>query len=243
MFHILIVFTFLFSSVLLAKNQDQVELLAQSSNNTCRQAPWIDQAVVFQSVEAPQIEPLEQQYEDRQGFPYGEYDLVRRKPAVLFIDIRGLRRKTALLQVFVGSRLYFEEEVRGNQTNLPVDLPMREGGFLDGVGSARLYIRLIPDEDPPCYDQISFKVTVWETKKLDLRFAKITNENCEPLREYPLYTRGRTYEDSYNSNNLPYWPYESVSDREVENFKFSDEAQHYLPEMLPVSEDGFSYLP
>ena len=71
-------------------------------------------AVVFQSVEAPQIEPLEEQYEDHQGLPYGEYDLVRRKPAVMFVDIRGLRRKTGLLQAFVDNRLYFEEEIRGS---------------------------------------------------------------------------------------------------------------------------------
>ena len=61
MFSLLIVFISLFSSVLLAEdNQDQPDLaqfeLAQSSN--CSNAPWIDQAVVFQSVEVPQIEPL-----------------------------------------------------------------------------------------------------------------------------------------------------------------------------------------
>ena len=242
MFHILIVFTFLFSSVLLAENQDQVELLAQSSNDTCRRAPWIDQAVVFQSVEAPQIEPLQLQYEDRQGLPYGEYDLVRRKASTVFVDIENpKRRSSAVLRAFVDNRLFFQEEIRGSQTNLPIDLPMREGELLDGVGSARVRIRLIPAEEPSCYDETSFKVTVWETKKLDLKFAKINNRNCKPLIEYPLYQIGgyRTYEQSYNTNNLPYWPYESVSDRTVENFKFSDEVQNYLPELLPLARGDF----
>ncbi|MCZ0932667.1 MAG: hypothetical protein OXJ52_05920 [Oligoflexia bacterium] len=165
MFHILIVFTFLFSSVLLAENQDQVELLAQSSNNTCRNAPWIDRAVVFQSVEAPQIEPLQQQYEDRQGLPYGEYDLARRKASTVFVDIDNLkRRSSAVLQAFVNNRLFFEEEIRGNQTDFPIDLPMREGDLLDRVGSARVRIRLIPDENPSCYDETSFKDCLGDKK-------------------------------------------------------------------------------
>ena len=227
-----------------AENQGQVELLVQSSSNRCRNAPWIEKAVVFQSVEAPQIEPLQQQYEDRQGLPYGEYDLVRRKPATVFIDIEGLRRKSAVLQAFVNNTLYFEEDIRGNQQDYPIDLPMRVGDLLDGVGSARVKIHLIPDNDPSCSYQKSFKVTVWETKKLDLRFAKINNRNCKPLREYPLIQigGGRTYQDAYNVDNvrdLPYWPYGSVSDKAVENFKFSDEVQDYLPEMLPLAKGGF----
>ena len=191
---------------------------------------------MFQSVEAPQIEPLQQQYEDQQGLPYGEYDLVRKKPVTVFVDIKGLRRKFGLLQAFVDSKLYFEEDVRGNQTDFPIDLPMKAGDLLDGVGSAKVKIRLIPDDDPSCYDETSFKVTIWETKKLDLRFAKINNKNCKPLREYPLYQIGkdRTYQESYKTNNLPYWPYGSVSSKEVENFKFSDEVQDYLPEMLSL---------
>ncbi|MCZ0931720.1 MAG: hypothetical protein OXJ52_01000 [Oligoflexia bacterium] len=229
---------------MLAENQDQVELLAQSSSRSrCRQAPLIERAVVFQSVEAPQIEPLQQQYEDRQGLPYGEYDLVRRKASTVFVDIDNpKRRSSAVLQAFVDDRLFFQEKIRGSQVDFPIDLPMKKGDWLDGVGSARVKIRLTPDEEPSCYDETSFKVTVWETKKLDLRFAKINNRNCKPLREYPLYNiRGkfRTYEDSYNTNNLPYWPYSSVSNRAVENFKFSDEVQNYLPEMLPLAEGDF----
>ena len=246
MFFILIVF--LFSSALAKENQGQVELLAQSSSNRCRNAPWIDEAVVFQSVEAPQIEPLQQQYEDRQGLPYGEYDLVRRKPATLFVDIEGLRRKSAILQAFVNNTLYFAEDIRGNQKDYPIDLPMKERDLLDGVGSAGVKIRLIPDNNPSCSYQESFKVTVWETKKLDLRFAKINNKNCKPLREYPLYQVGgyRTYQNAYNVNNvwdLPHWPYESVSDKAVENFKFSDEVQDYLPDLLPLGRGDFRTYP
>ena len=242
MFSILIVF--LFSSALSAENQGQAELLAQSSNNKCKNAPWIDKAVVFQSVEAPQIEPLQQQYEDGQGLPYGEYDLVRKKPATVFVDIEGLRRKSAILQAFVNNTLYFEKRVQGNQTDYPVDLPMKEGDSLDGVGSARLKILLIPDNNPPCSYHKSFKVTVWETKKLDLRFAKINNRNCKPLREYLLTQigRDRAYQNAYNVDNvwdLPHWPYSSVSDKAVENFKFSDEVQDYLPKMLPLARGAF----
>ena len=197
--------------------------------------------MVFQSVEAPQIEPLQHQYEDQQGLPYGEYDLVRRKPAVMFVDIEGSRKETGRLQVFVNNDLYFEEDIRGSQQDYPIDLPMRADELLDGVGSATVWIRFIPHSDPDCWNITSFKVTVWETKKLDLRFAKINNRNCKPLREYPLYQIGerRTYEASYNTNNLPYWPYGSVSFEDVENFIFSDEVQDYLPEMLPVAEGGF----
>ena len=89
MFPVLMVFVFLFNSALSEENQEQIELSVQSSSHRCRNAPWINKAVVFQSVEAPQIEPLEQQYEDRHGLPYGEYDLVRRKPATVFVDIEG----------------------------------------------------------------------------------------------------------------------------------------------------------
>ena len=216
---------------------------AQFSNSNCEQVPWIDRAVVFQSVEAPQIEPLQHQYEDQQGLPYGEYDLVRRKASTVFVDIENpKRRSSAVLQAYVDNRLFFQEEIRGSQVDYPIDLPMREEDLLDGVGSARVLIRLIPVGDFLCYDETSFKVTVWETKKLDLRFARLNNKNCKPLREYPLYNiRGddRTYEDSYNTNNLPDWPYDSVSERAVENFKFSKEVQDYLPEMLPLAKDDF----
>lgn len=222
-------------------DEGQTEILAQLSRERCRNAPWIKKAVVFQSVEAPQIEPLQHQYEDQQGLPYGEYDLVRRKPAVVFVDIEGSRKRFGVLRVFVNNDLYFEEEIRASQRDFPIGLPMKADGLLDGVGSATVWIRFIPYNDPNCYDQISFKVTVWETKKLYLRFAKINNRNCKPLREYPLYKIGRhrTYQDSYKTNNLPYWPYGSVSFKDVENFKFSDEVQDYLPEMLPVAEEGF----
>ena len=214
--------------------------LAQSRFR-CRNATWIEKSVVFQSVEAPQIEPLQQQYEDRQGLPYGEYDLVRRKSAVVFVDIKGLRRKSSHLKAFVNDKLFFEEEIRGNQTDFPIGLPMKANDLLDGVGSARVKIRLISEDNPSCRDETSFKVTVWETKKLDLRFAKINHRNCKPLREYPLYQVGgyRTYEQSYNTNNLPRWPYSSVSEKAVENFKSSDEVESYLPEMLPLAKDDF----
>ncbi|MCZ0932345.1 MAG: hypothetical protein OXJ52_04230 [Oligoflexia bacterium] len=225
-------------------DEGQRETLAQAGRNRCRNAPWIEKAVVFQSVEAPQIEPLQEQYEDHQGLPYGEYDLVRRKPATVFVDIRGLRRRSGRLKAFVNDKLYFEEDIRGNQTDFPIDLPMRADELLDGVGSATVWIYLIPDRDPVCYDKNSFKVTVWETKTLDLRFAKINNRNCKPLNEYPLYKIGkpRTYEEAYNvsrAQDLPYWPYGSVSRRAVENFKFSDEVKGYLPEMLPLARGAF----
>ena len=218
------------------------------SSLRCRNAPWIEKSVVFQSVEAPQIEPLQEQYEDRQGLPYGEYDLVRRKSAVVFVDIRGLRRKSGLLQAFVNNRLYYEKDIRGNQTDFPIDLPMEANDLLDGVGSARVKIRLIPDEESSCYDETSFKVTVWETKKLDLRFASVNNKNCKPLREYPLSRVGgpRTYQSAYNvasAQDLPYWPYDSVSKDAVENFKSSDEVRYYLPEMLPLAKDDFQVYP
>ena len=225
----------------LTADEEQTKILTQLSRDKCRNAPQIKQAVVFQSVEAPQIEPLQHQYEDQQGLPYGEYDLVRRKPAVVFVDIEGSRKETGRLQVFVNNDLYFEETLEIKKEDFPIDLPMRADELLDGVGSATIWIRFIPDSDPDCWDRTSFKVTVWETKKLDLRFAKINNRNCKPLREYPLYKIGRhrTYQKSYNTNNLPYWPYESVSFEDVENFILSDEVQDYLPEMLPVAEDGF----
>ena len=220
--------------------------LAQSSLR-CRNAPWIEKAVVFQSVEAPQIEPLEQQYEDRQGLPYGEYDLVRKKSATVFVDIRGLRRlrrKSGHLKAFVNDKLFFEEDIRGNQTDFPIGLPMKANDPLDGVGGVTVRIYLIPDREPECYDENSFKVTVWETKKLDLRFARINNKNCKPLREYPLYQVGgyRTYEQSYNvsrEQDLPYWPYSSVSKKAVENFQSSVEVKNYLPKLLPLAREDF----
>ena len=208
--------------------------LAQSSSHRCRNAPWIDQAVVFQSVEAPQIEPLQEQYEDRRRLPYGEYDLVRGKASAVFVDIDGLRRSSAVLQAFVGYRLYYEEEIRGNQTNFPIDLPMREGGLLDGVGSARVWIRLIPDEDPSCYDQIFFKVTVWETKKLDLRFARINNRNCKPLKEYPLYNISGgssnvifVREDRYKNSTLSHELGHSLGQRGREFYKAEEKCKDF----------------
>ena len=74
-----------------------------------------------------------------------------------------------------------------------------------------------------------------------MRFAKLSNRNCKPLTEYPIYQIGlpRTYQETYRTNNLPYWPYSSVSSRAVESVKFSDEIQDYLPEMFPLAEGAF----
>ena len=213
-------------------------------DKTCRLASWIERAVVFQSVEAPQIEPLWHQYEDQQGLPYGDYDLVRGKPAVALVDVKGLEERSGLLQAFVDDELYFEERIQDSQTDFPIDLPMGEGDFLERVKSAQIRIRLTPDDPSSCYDETAFKVTVWETKKLDLKFAKINNRNCKPLREYSLYNIGgaRTYQESYRTNRLPYWPYQSVSSEKAENFKLSKELS-YLSEMLPLSIGAFHVSP
>jgi len=86
----------LFSHSSQAQKNEQVRHPAQLSDGECNQAPQIAKALVFQSVEAPQIDmPVGDM---NAGVPidqYDQYDLVKGKTAVVLVDIYN-NQKTSL---------------------------------------------------------------------------------------------------------------------------------------------------
>ena len=68
-----------------SSSKASISSLAGNTDNTsqCPPMPEISSQVVYQSVEAPQIEPLSQETD-----PYNNYDLVANKPAVVLLSIK-----------------------------------------------------------------------------------------------------------------------------------------------------------
>ena len=83
---------------------------ARSQSNKCPvSTPYIQSAIVFQSVEAPQIEPMKKQ----DYFPYDNYDLVKGKPAGVLVHINkeniDRKKEFALYMYIAGSKRYIEK--------------------------------------------------------------------------------------------------------------------------------------
>ena len=103
-----------------AENLQMAQADASSAN--CPVMPQIKSAVVFQSVEAPQIEPMSRQA----LLPYNDYDLVMGKPAGVLVELnagRMDRGKEFAMDLFISDdtnyrRKCFHKALRGE---------MREG--------------------------------------------------------------------------------------------------------------------
>ena len=90
-------------------NQIKMAQVSRPSNKCPVSTPYIQSAIVFQSVEAPQIEPMKKQ----DYFPYGNYDLVKGKPAGVLVHINreniDRKKEFALYMYIAGSKRYIEK--------------------------------------------------------------------------------------------------------------------------------------
>ncbi len=196
--------------------------------------PEIQFAIVFQSVEAPQIEPMKSQA----NFPYDNYDLVRGKPAGVLVHIN---KSNMSWNAEFGLSLYINGEadwrhncfhqpdrvMESGQENLCdfnlsdleslgyskfFPLPMREAFLYQPLKNLSVQVRLYPsgyENYPPCSRESSFRVNVVKTTVLSIGWTRLfAGGSCKA--------------------------YNPVSIQKVRDFVDSDEID-YIFSMFPIS--------
>ena len=204
--------------------------------------PQIQSVVVLQSVEAPQIEPMNQQA----FFPFDDYDLVIGKPAGILIDLNRTRmdrtKEFALAFIIKGEENYrydcfhvpFNGVMRRGQEDVCsfmeahllqtgnfkfFPLPMNEA-VLNQKGEFTVRVVLYPkgySNNPACLKELDFNINIVETSNLKLAFTRINGgKNCSG--------------------------YNSVSYKKVESFVESNEVKYQIQSMFPVKRVIFRVL-
>ena len=228
--------------------EDQTKSISDSNATQIAQVgrcpismPQIRSAVVFQSVEAPQIEPINQQA----YLPYDDYDLVMGKPAGILIDLNRARmdrrREFALAFTIKGERSYryncfhvpFNGEMKEGQEDVCsftrsdllregdskfFPLPMNEA-ILNQEGKFTVRVAFYPrgyNNNPACLKTQDFNINIIKTHSLKLGFTRVYGgRNCHASRD-----RNTGYNiASYNT---------------VENFANSIEVLRNIPRMFPL---------
>ena len=212
--------------------QDQDNIL---SENCPISMPEIKQTVVFQSIEAPQIEPMEEQAHP----PYDNYDLVWNKPAGILVEIdtadMDYDTEFHLATIIFDNFDYidkcfhepFEETMlEGSEKDCYFKLSdLKEKGiykffplpmsanFLRDREKLRIITGLFPKDDSEDWDCLktkSFNINTMETGKLSLS-----------------WTRLKPYEKNC--------PYKATPFSKVEEFANSDEVLKRIPSMFPIT--------
>ena len=219
--------------------------------------PEMASPVVFQSVEAPQIEPMDEQA----PLPYNNYDLVKGKPAGVLIYLREeqmngnhefiLNLKIHGVSGFINNCFhspfisvmlnedqdvcsFTREDLRNEDYYKFIPLPMNKS-FLNREGTFTITATIYPrgyNNNRHCLkNNRTFRIKVIETEILDLGFTRINAEdNCYESYDY----RTGLYD--------PNTGYDPVSYRVVEDFVYSDEVQFYIESMFPVEKAVSSAL-
>ncbi|MCY4512908.1 MAG: hypothetical protein OXB86_04400, partial [Bdellovibrionales bacterium] len=192
--------------------------------------PKIKSAVVFQSVMAPQIEPMNEQKHP----PYDNYELVMGKRAGILVKLeKGFREnKSFSLNLYIRKKFYhskcFHKPFSGNM----IYNQLKDCGFSkrdlerDGYYKFLLFpmgkpIKKVPvtvvlasntyHKNKNCRIGKNFRVSIVKTPKLKLGFARIDG--------------GQRCSTNYNPS----------SQAKVREFVNSDEVKKYIPAMFPVS--------
>ncbi len=221
-----------------AGNTNNLKLAQSSNSQKCPiNVPKIESVVVYQSVEAPQIEPMNQQ----PALPYNNYDLVQGKPAGVLIklDRKGMDKNELFI---VGLKIpginnfqnrCFHEPFNGqmeisqinrclfNNRSLRkegkfkfIPLPMRENILNNGEMNLNIIVTLLPinyDKNTSCFIQKSFRVKIIKTPDLKLGFTRI-------------YGGKRCTSYGYSSLQI------------VTDFAGSKEVKRYIPSMFPINK-------
>ena len=231
--------------------QDKEENIQLAQSRRCPvPMPEIESVVVFQSVEAPQIEPMNEQ----SNLPYDDYDLVEEKPAGVLVHIKTNFKKKVekehlyRMALHIGSNDNVVRRIscfREVQINKKMDSNDREpcsftGNSLDKRG----YYKFMPF---PMFSLSSEKFLRQGRTNIPVKIVihYVFNErNCKTEKTFRInliktknlklgFTR------IYAGDSCQYSPvsYESVND-----FANSDEVQHNIPSMFPVQEVSSNVL-
>ena len=215
---------------------------ANISSRRCPALPHIRYASVFQSVEAPQIEPM-----NTQANPYNYYDLVMGKPAgvLLQLDERVMdrNREFAMDLFFPHENKYhyecFHEPMRGVMTEGGEDfclftqshlqregdlkffpLPMNKPSLKRNGITLSLTLTLYPrgyHNNRRCHQKKQINIRIIETSNLELAFTRIDGgTNC-----YASHNRNTGYDMTFYDV--------------VENLAYSNEVFRNIPAMFPVT--------
>ena len=190
--------------------------------------PEIKSTVMFQSVEAPQIEPMNEQEHP----PYNNYDLVRGKRAGVLVELgRGFKENISFtLKLYVGKKLYRSKchhtPLIGQMTNNEFTDCIFKKSDLDRDGyhkffpfplfkpvkNISVWIVLMPksyQQNRKCWKGKHSGVSIIETPGLKLGFTGINGgRSCSGYNPAPL--------------------------EKVRSFVNSKEVKDYLPSMFPV---------
>ena len=217
-------------------NQIKMAQVSRPSKKCPVSTPYIQSAIVFQSVEAPQIEPMKKQ----DYFPYDNYDLVKGKPAGVLVHINREnidRKKEFVLAMYIAGKFYTNcfHLAFASPGKSPPD-PLGDQGFCSWTKSdlrrkgyhkffpfpeeildkerrnLKVTMMLYPNrynKNKACLKKSSFRMNVIRTGSLELGFTRIrARRNCRR--------------------------YQPVSSQTVKNFAHSKEVTSYLQSMFPV---------
>ena len=224
-----------------------------SHSQACPTMPEIKSAVVFQSVEAPQIEPMDKQNHP----PYDEFDMVHKKLGGVFveIDIANMKKnKEFYLALYIegekdyrykcfhtpkGMMIEGQESTcsftKSNLVNndskfFPLTL---DKSFEGNTKELRAVVVIYEGSDTRCQKRKSFKMKIFKTSDFKLGFTRIDGgKNCK--RSYNRKTRASNRRTGYNT--IPFLT--------VQNFSVSDEVKQ-IESMFPVtsiSSDPITYI-
>jgi len=214
--------------------------LAQAGNRSGKcpvNMPQIKSAVVFQSVEAPQIESMNKQT----YLPYNDYDLARKKPAGILVQLNkanmNMRQEFRMALFIQGDSNYryecFHKPLSGimsegqesiclfykHDSNFKFfPLPMYEQ-ILNKIGKFNVTVVLYPrgySSISGCLNKSSFYINIVDTGSLNLTFTRINGgKNC------------------YSSRRIN-TGYSASSFTKVKDFVNSDEVSLKIESMFPV---------
>ena len=222
-----------------------ISSLAGNTNNTSCPVdmPKIISAVVFQSVSAPQIEPMNEQDHP----PYNNYDLVMGKPAGVLVKLDRQTKITKnqdfnLVLHISGANKYhrycFHEPFNG-------DMVKGQEGYCsftlsDLKKEGRYKFFSLPMNKDNLNREKAFKVTVilYPRKYGDNEKCQLRKDfNMRTIKTYDLklgFTRIDGGQNCYASSRNINSGYDSVSVKQVEDFVYSEEVKSYIPSMFPV---------
>ena len=219
----------------------QVAQVSNSSGRCPVSMPEIKSAIVFQSVKAPQKDPIDQQelQTDPNNPSFTSYDLVYRKPAGVLIELDNFQnpQETFHLSLNIKGKpevsecfhnpLNGQTMYEGGQTDCTFKIsdlinsnykfiPFPKKDFLPRAKrSATVIVRLYSKTYDKCETKADFKVNIIKVRLLDLGFTGISDKRCKNK------TKGYKF---------------FVSDKFklVENFIKSKEVSEYIETMFPI---------
>ena len=202
---------------------NSIQLAQANTSGSCPiSMPEIRSIPVFQSVEAPQIEPMNQQAYP----PYDNYDLVWGKPAGILVVLgqADMDKKAGFnLDVFIAG----DTDYNYNCFHEPLKKTMKEGSeeechftlsflkkegflkffplpmnarFLRNKKGVKTTVSLYPtgyDKNPACLKEWSFNINTVQTGILSLKWARIKGDNDRCLYNESSYEKLEEFANSY----------------------------------------------